>query len=75
MADKKKLLSGKIKNEELTDEQANEATGGAKRPTPRVVTLGAKCDVCNSFVYKYQLTYTYFEGALCNVCDKCLKSK
>ena len=28
MADKKKLLSEEIKNEELTDEQANNVTGG-----------------------------------------------
>ena len=29
MADKKKLTDEEIKNEELTDEQANEAAGGA----------------------------------------------
>ena len=75
MADKKKLLSEESKNEELTDEQVNEVTGGAGRPRARNVVPRASCDVCKEIVDENRLTYTYFKGVFCTVCDKCLKSK
>ena len=69
MADKKKHSSEEIKNEELTDEQANEVTGGSYGP--RVHVERVKCTRCGRMVREDETIYTYVNGVRSITCFKC----
>ena len=61
MSDKKKLSNEEIKNEELTDEQANKVTGGGSN------TLEFKCEKC----YKTYLVKDCFMVRGKKICREC----
>ena len=67
MADEKKRTNKEIKNEELTDEQANEAAGGYMHVRP----TAAECDLCGRINSEDQMLYTYINGERRHVCFRC----
>lgn len=69
MADKKKLSSEEIKNEELTDEQANEVTGGSYEKREHVERV--KCTRCGRMVRVDETLYTSINGVRSITCFKC----
>ena len=67
MADEKKL-----KSEELTDEQANEAAGGYVRPTIKKPTEWDTCYLCQQRKSVDEMMYTKIQGEMRHVCCKCM---
>ena len=61
MSDKKKLSNEEIKNEELTDEQANKVTGGGSN------TLEFKCEKCYQ-TYLVNDCFMVRGKKICRVC-------
>ena len=61
MSDKKKLSNEEIKNEELTDEQANKVTGGGSNPSE------FQCDKCHK-TYLVKDCFMVRGKKICRVC-------
>ena len=69
MADEKKLTNEEIKNEELTDEQANKAAGGTYQPFARCRDT---CYLCGESERIENMTFIVINGERVHVCYKCV---
>jgi hypothetical protein len=68
MADegKAKMEKNKLKNNELSDEQLNEASGG--KSSPKIVQ---KCFLCGDMSLFEDLILVKVNGVMCRVCSCC----
>jgi hypothetical protein len=62
----------KQKNEELTDEQLNEASGGYKHPEFRKPVERDTCYLCKKIEFVNEMKYVYLKGERRLVCFSCL---
>ena len=69
MVDEKKITKEEIKNEELTDEQANKASGGYSYPSNR--TARDTCYLCGKNQGVDEMTYVAIRGEIRHVCRRC----